>query len=164
MVAGSQPTGLGIWEPGGVCPGWGVLQTVLVSSMSSLEGRRVEAAERWLTCHSQPRTRGLCACWVTGAQTCHRQNQYQTEPDHVTHLCPGFLFCERSPAGLAGPSPAPVPPQGTLSAGGVGGGKCRLSSPGSRLCNRGVPAQSFLGSEPQEAGERQRSRMDERKS
>ena len=56
VVAGSQPTGLGIWEPGGVCPGWGVLQTVLVSSMSSLEGRRVEAAERWLTCHSQPRT------------------------------------------------------------------------------------------------------------
>lgn len=51
LVAGSQPTGLRVWEPGGVCPGWGVLQTILVSSMSSLE-RKLEvgasAAERWL--------------------------------------------------------------------------------------------------------------------
>lgn len=70
------------------------------------------AAERWLTCHSQPRTRGPCACWVTGAQTCHRQNQNQTEPDHVTHLRPGFPFCERSPAGLARPSVACSPTPG----------------------------------------------------
>lgn len=49
---------------------------------------------------------------MTGAQTCHRQNQYQAEPDHVTHLRPGFPFCEWSPAGLAGPSTARSPTPG----------------------------------------------------